>query len=91
MMTHESHGHDPVAAEDEGYEGPDIEMPLGDDEPPSAESTVDATRSDSSEGDVKKGGLGQDGTIPDEPDGVAAGHTGERSSFEPEEDEQAQA
>ncbi|NYF17835.1 hypothetical protein HDC37_002680 [Microbacterium sp. AK009] len=44
-----------------------------------------------SEGDEKPGGLGQDGTIPDEPDGVAAGHTGEPSSFEPEEDEQAGA
>lgn len=37
----------------------------------------------------KPGGLGQDGTIPDDPDGVAAGHTGEPSTFEPEEDEQA--
>ena len=35
------------------------------------------------------GGLGQDGTIPDDPDGVAAGHTGVASTFEPEEDEQA--
>lgn len=37
----------------------------------------------------KPGGLGHDGTIPDAPDGVAAGHTGEPSTFEPEEDEQA--
>jgi hypothetical protein len=37
----------------------------------------------------KEGGLGQDGTIPDDPDGVAAGYTGEPSTFEPEEDEQA--
>lgn len=43
----------------------------------------------SDEGTVKPGGLGQDGTIPDDPDGVAAGHTGEPSTFEPEEDEQA--
>ncbi len=35
------------------------------------------------------GGLGQDGTIPNDPDGVAAGHTGEASTFEPEEDEDA--
>jgi hypothetical protein len=41
------------------------------------------------EGTPKPGGLGQDGTIPAEPDGVAAGHTGEPSTFEPEEDEQA--
>lgn len=34
------------------------------------------------------GGLGEDGTIPPDPDGVAAGHTGEPSTFEPEEDEQ---
>lgn len=38
----------------------------------------------------KAGGLGQDGTIPDDPDGVAAGHTGEASTFEPEEDEQVE-
>lgn len=37
----------------------------------------------------KNGGLGQDGTIPAEPDGLAAGHTGEASTFEPEEDEKA--
>ena len=40
-------------------------------------------------GDRKPGGLGQDGTIPDDPDGVAAGWTGEQSTFEPEEDEAA--
>ena len=41
------------------------------------------------EGTEKRGGLGQDGTIPADPKGVAAGHTGEQSTFEPEEDEQA--
>ena len=41
------------------------------------------------EGTPKPGGVGDDGTIPDEPDGVAAGHTGELSTFEPEEDEAA--
>lgn len=41
------------------------------------------------EGEEKPGGLGQDGTIPPEPDGVAAGHIGEPSTFEPEEDEGA--
>lgn len=41
--------------------------------------------------DSRSGGLGPDGTIPDDPDGVAAGFTGEPSTFEPEEDEQAPA
>lgn len=41
------------------------------------------------EGTEKDGGLGEDGTIPADPDGVAAGYTGEPSTFEPEEDEQA--
>lgn len=36
----------------------------------------------------KPGGLGGDGTIPS--DGVGAGHTGTASTFEPEEDEDAQ-
>lgn len=39
----------------------------------------------------KPRGLGEDGTIPPDPDGVAAGHTGEKSTFEPEEDEDAPA
>ncbi|TQJ31859.1 hypothetical protein [Microbacterium sp. SLBN-146] len=43
------------------------------------------------EGEQEPGGLGQDGTIPADPDGVAAGHTGEQSTFEPEEDEGADA
>ncbi len=46
-------------------------------------------QSSSDEGTAEPGGLGQDGTIPDEPDGVAAGYTGEPSTFEPEEDQQA--
>jgi hypothetical protein len=41
------------------------------------------------EGEVKPGGLGEDGTIPPGDEGVAAGFTGELSTFEPEEDEQA--
>lgn len=41
------------------------------------------------EGTAKPGGLGTDETIPDEDDGVAAGYTGEPSTFEPEEDQQA--
>jgi hypothetical protein len=46
-------------------------------------------RQSGDEGTAKPGGLGPDETIPDEPDGVAAGYTGEASTFEPEEDEQA--
>lgn len=45
--------------------------------------------SDAEEATEKPGGLGQDGTIPATPGGVAAGHTGTASTFEPEEDEKA--
>ncbi len=48
-----------------------------------------ASESDS-EGTTKADGLGEDGTIPSDPDGVAAGHTGTASTFEPEEDELAE-
>lgn len=41
------------------------------------------------EGTPKPGGLGEDGTIPPDPDGIAATTTGEASTFEPEEDEAA--
>lgn len=37
----------------------------------------------------KSDGLGADGTIPNNPTGIAAGHTGKKSNFEPEEDEAA--
>jgi len=37
----------------------------------------------------KPKGLGDDGTIPNTDDGVAVGVTDEKSTFEPEEDEQA--
>lgn len=39
-----------------------------------------------SDGETKPGGLGTDGTIPDAPDGVAAGHSDTSSNFNPEED-----
>ncbi|MCW4385158.1 hypothetical protein OH146_05140 [Salinibacterium sp. SYSU T00001] len=39
------------------------------------------------DGTTKPGGEGKDGTIPNNPEGVAAGYTGEESTFEPEEDE----
>ncbi|QIG38222.1 hypothetical protein G5T42_00960 [Microbacterium sp. 4R-513] len=51
--------------------------------------TQSQSGSDDQDVTPKDGGLGQDGTIPPDPDGVAAGHTGEQSTFEPEEDEQA--
>lgn len=41
------------------------------------------------EGTAKPGGLGEDGTIPPHPDGLAATTTDEPSTFEPEEDEGA--
>ncbi|MGC5077196.1 hypothetical protein [Agrococcus sp. DT81.2] len=41
------------------------------------------------EGTQKPGGLGEDGTIPPDPDGIAATTTDEASTFEPEEDEAA--
>lgn len=50
--------------------------------------TPDAPQHDG-DGVDKPGGLGEDGTIPDEPEGVAAGLSDEKSNFEPEEDEEA--
>jgi hypothetical protein len=50
---------------------------------------ADESPSDADEATEKPGGLGQEGTIPAHPDGVAAGHTGTASTFEPEEDEKA--
>lgn len=64
------HGDDEAS-----FEGPDIEMPTGED----SDAATDP------DGEEKPGGLGKDGTIPPDPDGVAAGHTGETSTFEPEE------
>lgn len=42
------------------------------------------------EGTQKPGGLGSEGTIPNEPDGVGVG-AGEPTTFEPEEDPEAAA
>lgn len=60
--------------DDSNHQGPDVD--------------VASTETDS-EGTREPNGLGQDGTIPNDPDGVAAGHTGTASTFEPEEDEQS--
>jgi len=43
-----------------------------------------------SDGTPKPDGLGEDGTIPNEPDGLAAGHVGDDSHFNPEEDGEAE-
>ena len=53
------------------------------------QNDADQSAATNAEGQEKPGGLGQDGTIPSNPSGVAAGHTGQPSSFEPEEDEMA--
>lgn len=62
-------GTDPsqAAADENSYEGADVEV-------------------SPSEGEPKPGGLGRDGTIPDAPDGVAAGRSDTASHFNPEED-----
>ncbi len=52
---------------------------------------ADAPDADDTKVESEAGGLGDDGTIPPDPEGVAAGHTGEASTFEPEEDEGAPA
>lgn len=59
-------------ADGDAYQGPDAAVSTGEPDP---------------DGTKEPGGLGKDGTIPAHPDGVAAGHTGEASTFEPEEDE----
>lgn len=62
-----------LSADEDSYEGADVEVPTGTD--------GDTTS--------KPGGLGQEGTIPSNPNGVAAGHTDTASNFNPEEDEGA--
>jgi len=49
---------------------------------------VEASPTDS-EGTPKPGGLGKDGTIPNDADGIAAGHSDTASNFNAEEDEQS--
>jgi hypothetical protein len=55
-----------------------------------ATDEADASVNDA-EGTPKADGLGDDGTIPNHPGGIALGHTGASSTFEPEEDEEADA
>lgn len=66
-----------AAADEDAYEGADVEV-----------SPTEGT-GDDSEGEPKPGGLGTDGTIPNDPDGVAAGHSDTASHFNPEEDEES--
>ena len=58
-------------------------------DPQQSPSGDQPTENDDIEVTKEPGGLGQDGTIPPDPDGIAAGHTGTASTFEPEEDEKA--
>ena len=67
-----------AAADENAYEGADVEM-----------SPTEGAPSDDSEGEPKPGGLGTDRTIPNDPDGVAAGHSDTASHFNPEEDEKS--
>lgn len=63
-----------LSADEDSYEGADVEV--------STDIDDDASS--------KPNGLGTDGTIPNDPNGVAAGHTGTASNFNPEEDEHAE-
>ncbi|WP_230005292.1 hypothetical protein [Microbacterium sp. Bi128] len=56
-----------AAADEDSYEGADVEV-------------------SPTNGEPKAGGLGADGTIPDAPNGVAAGHSDTASNFNAEED-----
>ncbi len=67
-----------AAADENAYEGADVEVSPAESAPGGA--------TDDSDGEPKPGGLGADGTIPNHPDGVAAGHSDTASHFNPEED-----
>ncbi|MFB8387079.1 hypothetical protein ACFC3F_08070 [Microbacterium sp. NPDC055910] len=59
-------------------------------EPSASDEALDnASEHEDDQAEPKADGLGKDSTIPSDPDGVAAGYTGVKSTFEPEEDEQA--
>lgn len=49
-------------------------------------SDTDGTAHDP-DGTPKPNGLGEDGTVPDHQEGVAAGYVGDDSHFNPEEDD----
>jgi hypothetical protein len=48
-----------------------------------------APRDERDERDERDDGRGTEGTIPDAPDGVGVGVSGEKNTFEPEEDPEA--
>lgn len=73
-----------AAADENAYEGADVEVSPTEGAPDSGADT-----SSDSEGEPKPGGLGADGTIPSDPDGVAAGHSDTASHFNAEEDEES--
>lgn len=54
------------------------------------DTTNDTDVTNDPAGTPKPDGLGEDGTIPDHPEGVAAGFAGDDSHFNHEEDEDAQ-
>lgn len=56
-----------------------------------SDQTHDEPDADDTDVTTKSGGLGEEGTIPPDPDGVAAGLADEPSNFNPEEDEDAPA
>ena len=61
------------------------------DSPPLDDESGSKTPVNDSDGTPKTDGLGGgEGTIPSDPDGIAAGHTGSASTFEPEEDAPAE-
>jgi hypothetical protein len=80
--------HDPV--DDQTYRE---EADMSDTTPINGDDSLEGpdVETEAADGDATKkpGGLGGDGTIPNDPDGVGAGHTGTASTFEPEEDEDA--
>lgn len=61
-----------------------MSTPISDDG--SVEGPDVETSTNDPDGTTKPGGLGGDGTIPNHPDGIAAGITDDDSHFNPEED-----
>jgi len=74
LMASETSDPSQAAADENSSEGADVEV---------------SPTADSASGDAKPGGLGTDGTIPRDPNGVAAGHSDTASHFNAEEDEES--
>lgn len=81
--------HDPHGSVDESTANTPDE---GTDAAAASTDAVDSTdAANDSDGTPKPDGLGGgEGTIPNTPTGIGLGHTGEASTFEPEEDEHAE-